>query len=1639
MLCKIIAFCRARWLALGGSAFSGRMLLLCVAALVAAMALPARADSTLLADLPLRTKNRAKPNILFLLDNGQRSQTTYSPDGFSDALANMTKVGTAKKSTTYFLKKNGTSNTVQVQNWNAYGDTDWHYRGTGVYANGNSCATTGVCTLGGGSNSCPNIKTTPPGLCTDVFNRFYYDPTVTYIQPRDGNGALMSLPQTLYASAAAAQTAGCNCTDPVKCAWVDGFNPSVGCVDLGRSFSTAPYPRISGQLMPWSSRGTYPVGPYTPILGGIVDTSGLVVTMPYSVGLFTKYPAIPPGASVNSNGTGTALIYAPADSGNAFAGQYAYKYPLSNITYAVSCVVGTNCPDSPGNHTSYYPPSCMGASWFAGPTCSTGASANSCPVGGIVTGTVKLVSDFWCPLGQDLPGNWSSPLYCDVASQALTPNYPWNPCQFNTGGLKVYANPGPADFFDPDGSRHVITDAADIHFGTSPSNGKTQAQNITNFAMWHSFYRTRLLALKTSLSLAMYTANLNGNFRVGLAALANGVDGTQIGFGASTTATANYFSAIGDFTDSATPPHKAEWYNQLAKIQTSLTLLPDYVGALHNLYLWFVGSLPDPSLPASGYMTQVQANTTANTGADSQYLTVANAQGNLVATNRTGPLMYSCQANGLVLVATTPYQGITGQPALPNLSGTAGACADPYAASYSAGPTPCELSSAKVSLPSYVSSFYDPSAYPLTGSGVAGVTISPSDASWPYPFKAPSSNFYAGVFNGANPQTSMADLALYYWSHDLNQEFNTRTTSGVAVDVPKPDGSGKQGVPPFGSDLAYWPHVTTNVISLALAGQYDYSKTATLPAFNRGINTWPQPSVSNTASTTTLNSEDDSTSPSTFTSVTISALSQTYTSVDDLAHAAVNGHGKLLSTGNSTTLSSAFSGLFTDILQLSGSESAVAVANTQVSQTGTSYAFQSSYNTSGWWGELTASPISPVTGIIATYSLKPASASPTTTCTATDAGNAGWSAMCQLRNTLCPSYLPSNGCAVVPGANNATGRIIVSDKGDGSAAPGIPFTYSDLNTAGLASQLAVYGGDASAVVDFLRGKSSGENCASGASSGYRCRFRNGNTIDYWYPLGDVVDAEAVVIGPPQTSYADTGYAVWKATQANRTSVVFQGANDGMLHAFLVGPGTGAGVESWAYVPGFVLPTLNQLARQSYSHQYYVNATPTFGDANFGGGDSDWHTILTGGLGKGGKGYYALDVTTPTAGANESLTAAKVLWTFPNPSSDSTNCSGTVANVGYTYGRPVIGKVTSGGSSKWVVMVASGYSNADTKGHLYVLDAKTGDCLKDISNNSASSLTPGGMAYLAASVSDPAKDQTIAGVYAGDISGYVWKFGPANPAASMELSTWTATKLATLTDASGKPQPVTAELNLASIGGATMVFAGTGQYLGTQDVPASANFKGDANYVGQSMYGLMDDGASSYNSPARADILARQNSYNASHGTAYSYFINGDCTASSGNASNSCDFSNQFCTVQSALTRCFSPSLQASLLSSANAHAWVFDLPAGERIITSPVVALGALLFTSNQPVADPCQPGGKSYFYLLNYQTGGAFAGSAFVNQLILDAVTGDNVMASRPTLVQLADGRVVGLVSTSVGATLQLQNILSQPARRVSWREVPN
>jgi type IV pilus assembly protein PilY1 len=402
---------------------------------------------------------------------------------------------------------------------------------------------------------------------------------------------------------------------------------------------------------------------------------------------------------------------------------------------------------------------------------------------------------------------------------------------------------------------------------------------------------------------------------------------------------------------------------------------------------------------------------------------------------------------------------------------------------------------------------------------------------------------------------------------------------------------------------------------------------------------------------------------------------------------------------------------------------------------------------------------------------------------------------------------------------------------------------------------------ASNFLNYLRGDRSLERDPNNANGVYRKRE---------HLLGDIVDSKILPVGAPESSYFDSsnpGYSAFKKLYRERKTVVYAGANDGMLHAFdgyipTDSEANTGGSELFGFIPSFMYGTaasagstgLAALGNPSYQHSYRVNGVLKQADVNFnqtygvtGSGaaqtDGDWHTVLVGGLGKGGKGYFALDITDPsnwtgsTPAIAEAAVAKKVLWEFPaSPelASDSKNLLATSAKaastMGYSYGEPQIAKTAKYG---WVVLLPSGYNNADGKGYLFLVDIRSGALLETLVTPEGSVNAPINLANIVAHIPDDTSF-LVEAVYGADMRGNVWRFdlrGTGNYAAP--------TKIATLTDAKSNPQSVTAPIRVAidsSSSNKRYILIGTGRLLSDSDAGSTDT---------QTFYVLLDGDAKNF--------------------------------------------------------------------------------------------------------------------------------------------------------------------------------------------------
>ena len=372
------------------------------------------------------------------------------------------------------------------------------------------------------------------------------------------------------------------------------------------------------------------------------------------------------------------------------------------------------------------------------------------------------------------------------------------------------------------------------------------------------------------------------------------------------------------------------------------------------------------------------------------------------------------------------------------------------------------------------------------------------------------------------------------------------------------------------------------------------------------------------------------------------------------------------------------------------------------------------------------------------------------------------------------------------------GRRIVTTEG-GAILKAKPFQIDSLTDG----QVAMLGSGAYAakdVLEYVRGERDKES-----ESGMRIRSS---------VLGDIVHSGPAYVGKPGAGYTFDKYPAFALAKAGRDGRVYVGANDGMLHAF----DAISGEEVFAYIPSMVIGNLRKLPVQPYSHQYFVDGFLTVEDAQI---NSAWHTLLVGGLGAGGKGYYGLDVTSSAKPLTESQAADKILWEFHTASTGA-------ENLGYSYSRASIVRLDDKGS--WGAVVGNGYLSTTGVASLYVINVGTGAVIKelvvaDADNNGLSS----------PAVVDSDGDGIVDTAYAGDLNGNLWKFnlGPDGPSSwGVALGGEPLFKTA-----AGQSITTAPEVGRHPKEG-VMVYVGTGKLLSAAD--------GDDKTT-QAVYGIWDNG------------------------------------------------------------------------------------------------------------------------------------------------------------------------------------------------------
>lgn len=652
------------------------------------------------------------------------------------------------------------------------------------------------------------------------------------------------------------------------------------------------------------------------------------------------------------------------------------------------------------------------------------------------------------------------------------------------------------------------------------------------------------------------------------------------------------------------------------------------------------------------------------------------------------------------------------------------------------------------------------------------------------------------------------------------------------------------------------------------------------------------------------------------------------TQLDQIAEA--GGSGDAYRADDRDTLNTAFSNIFKDIAQKTAAGAAVALNSQSVPEG--AHVYQAKFDPIHWSGQLLDFPIDPVTGKLAAV---PA-----------------WDAAKRLA-----AMDPDQRVILT---TNLTLKAGVAFRWPANAArPGRTEIDATLITALDTSSGGTLDKQGSLRMAYLRGSSANEG-----DKAPQFRRRLGEK------LGDMVNSSPHYVGAPSANYRAPGYAAFRSAQLARRKMLYIGANDGMLHGF----DAATGEEKLAYVPSAVFGNLSRLTDQGYVHRFFVDGSPTSGDAFY---NKDWHTVLVSGLGAGGRGIVALDITRPD---NFSDTNAGSIVRFEFTEKDD-------PAVGHISGAASIVKLNDG---RWAAVFGNGYNGGgDGQSTLFVVDIETGALIRKLQTGIGSAANPNALA--APLVIDTDNNLTADTVYAGDLSGSMWKFDLS----AADPKDWTVAYRLYLA-----PEPITTAPDAGEHPrGGYLVLFGSGKYVESSDITSKPI---------NAMYGVWDRGAE-----VTDGLLAQTlTEIGVVEGRKYR-------TASK----NKINWSIH--------------------------KGWVVQMPnIAERIVSDPVLRGGRVIFTSIIPSGDVCSAGGRSWLNEVEWLSGGQLDkppfdsnldGQVDSGDLLAEGVsTGETIMSGPAIQKSPVTGLENKFFNESSGAISSVtESTGAKRARRLSWRQV--
>ncbi len=312
------------------------------------------------------------------------------------------------------------------------------------------------------------------------------------------------------------------------------------------------------------------------------------------------------------------------------------------------------------------------------------------------------------------------------------------------------------------------------------------------------------------------------------------------------------------------------------------------------------------------------------------------------------------------------------------------------------------------------------------------------------------------------------------------------------------------------------------------------------------------------------------------------------------------------------------------------------------------------------------------------------------------------------------------------------------------------------------------------------------------------RYMRGQDVDDLDNDGDTAEARDWLFGdslhakPLPLNFGEFTDSTGSYSTTNPAIYIAVGSDDGFLRLIRNTTASGAesGQEIWAFMPQSTFKIQDELRNNAagVDHPYGSDGAPVavFKDVNGNGTiettDGDTVTLIFGQR-RGGKHYYALDVTDPED--------PSLMWKITP--------TGDFAELGYTFSTPQVGKLRDDVSNPAkdidVIVFGGGYDvnkdvrnpivgTNDARGNaLFVVNAKTGELIWKARKNSAGSgiyAHSGLKDSIAADVTavDTNSDGYLDRVIAADTGGGVWRADLGTGMLS-SLDDWKLVRLARL--------------------------------------------------------------------------------------------------------------------------------------------------------------------------------------------------------------------------------------------------------------------